>query len=156
MLRPTIFLILLNLTIYIQAQDSVHFDFKNNRNFLITAGIDPNDVKENPMGSEVAEKLVLLKDRYTYVQPAGPTSPVEKTVISKPVIYNSIQKLNRYYKKELKSETVDPDTARNEFLLCLNIALILHSENSEEFEKYLSKMSSPEEILSAYKLVILK
>ena len=156
MLRSSIIFALLFLTTHIPAQDSVHFIFRNNRNFLITVGVDPNDVKEHPLGTGVAEKLVLLKDRYTYIQPAGPTSPVEKTVISKPAIYNSLQKLNRYYKKELKSGTINVEKAKTEFTLCLDIALIIHSENTEDFEIYLDKMNKPEEILIAFQQVILQ
>jgi hypothetical protein len=150
------FFTLLYFASQILGQEPVNFTFANNRNFLITAGIDPDDVKENPLGNEVAEKLVLLKDRYTYVQPAGPTSPVEKTIISKPVIYNSIQKLNRYFKKSLKDDKIDVETARNNMLLCLDIALIIFSEDTSSFESYLSKMSKPEDILAAYKLVVLQ
>ncbi len=154
-------LLILNLSLvllsnYIYAQEKVQFVFKNNTNFLITSGIDKDDVKEHPLGNEIAEKLVLLKDRYTYVQPAGPTSPVEKTVISKPVIYNSIQKLNRYYKKELKAERIGLDQAKADFTMCIDIALIIHSADSEKFEEYLSKMKDPEEILGAYRLVVLQ
>jgi hypothetical protein len=156
MFRLTILNALLIVSSYIPAQESDRFVFRNNQNFLITAGIDPEDVKEHPLGSEVAEKLVLLKNRYTYIQPAGPTSPVEKTIISKPVIYNSIQKLNRYFKKALKKGIINIDTARTDFLMCINIALIIQSDNTKEFENYLNKMSSPEEILSAYRKVVLE
>lgn len=149
-------LVLFIFPFQISAQESEQFTFNNNRNFLIISGVDKSEVKEHPLGNEVAEKLVLLKDRYTYVQPAGPTSPVEKTIISKPAIYNSIQKLNRFYKKELKSDTSDIEKARADFLICIDIALIIHTGETDDFEKYLSKMSKPEEILSAYKQVILK
>ena len=65
-------------------------------------------------------------------------------------------KLNRYYKKELKEGNIDLETAKTEFSLCLDIALIIRSERSDEFENYLDKMNKPDDILIAYQLVVLE
>jgi hypothetical protein len=56
----------------------------------------------------------------------------------------------------LKEGNIDLETAKTELSLCLDIALIIRSEKTDEFEKYLDKMNKPEELLSAFQLVVLQ
>lgn len=137
------------------SQDEVEFVFANNENALDVSSIQ-TEAKDHPMGDEVAIKLELIKSRYTYIEPASPTSPSNRTIVVKHVIYNSIMKLNRYFKKEIKKGNITKTAAKSVFLQCLNSALVLYAEDTEEFENYLKKRRGPDQIVEAYQKVILK
>ena len=70
------------------AQEEVKFIFADNQSALDISSVE--EVKKHYLGEEVALKLELLKSRYTYVEPASPTSPGNKTIVLKPTIYNSV------------------------------------------------------------------
>ena len=97
-------LILAGLTFKGFAQSDTKFVFENNPRAWDASALKNVEIHEHPMGNDVARLMALLKQRYTYVEAATPTSPHDKLIIIKPGIYNSIQKLNRYYKKVLKSQ----------------------------------------------------
>lgn len=142
--------------IKLAAQDEIQFVFENNPSALDISSLTGDEYRNHPLGIEVSKKLELIKTRYTYIEPAGPTSPTDKTIVIKPVIYNSIIKLNRYFKKEIKNGNIQLSVAKEEFLNCINIALIIYADNTEEFEKYLRKAKKPDQILEAYGKVLLK
>jgi hypothetical protein len=143
--------------IRIQAQDEHKiFLFDSNPDALDFSKVDKSQIRDHPMGFEVAAKLALLNNRYTYVEEATPTSPTNKTIVIKPAIYNSMLKLNRYYKSGLKKGDLELDPARIEFLKYMNIALMLYSENTGEFENFLSKAKNPEDIKGVYDRVELQ
>jgi len=156
MFKLGIILLFSVLTLQLVAQDEIQFVFENNPRALDINSVSGNGFRDHPMGNEISKKLELLKSRYTYIVPASPTSPTDKTVVIKPVIYNSILKLNRYYKKELKSENITLKGAQEEFLKCINIALIIYAENTDEFEQYLRKAKKPDQIIDTYNKVILE
>ncbi len=157
MLKVSIILIMFaGLILQTYAQDEEKFIFENNPSALDVSSITVNDQRGHPLGIEVSKKLELLKDRYTYIEPAGATTPTDKTIVIKPIIFNSIQKLNRYYKSAIKKGSIPIDVAKEEFLRCLDIALIIYADNTEEFEQYLRKAKKPEQILEAYNKVILE
>lgn len=139
----------------VRSQDDSKFIFFNNESALDVSGID-EEFKSHPMGLEVAKKMELFKSRYTYVEEATPTSPSNRTIVVKPAIYNSIVKLNRYFKKEIKSGEKDVVAAKKEFLPCLDIALILYAEETDEFEDFLRKNKKPEDIVKVYQMVVLE
>jgi len=151
----TISLILL-LFVNINAQDTARFIFKIDPGSLDLSGVDPLSVKEHVLGENIAKKMVLFSDRYTQIIPASPTSPVDKTVIKKPVIYNSIKKLNKHYSSAVKKNELQVEQAKSEFEKCLNIALSIYNKNTELFEKTLKKAKEPSQILDAYNLVVIE
>jgi len=148
--------IFMSLMLQSFSQDNISFVFDDNPSALIVSSVTNNDLREHPLGLDVSKLLALLKQRYTYIEPGTPTSPHDKTIVIKPTIYNSIQKLNRYYKKEIKKDTLIQSSTRDDFLLCLKVALIIYSEDTEAFEDYLRTCKKPEQILEAYKLVVLQ
>ncbi|MGD2034717.1 MAG: hypothetical protein PVF73_06665 [Bacteroidales bacterium] len=139
----------------VYSQEKTEFIFADNQSALDVSSVN-KDIRDPLMGMEVAKKMVLFKDRYTYVEAGTPASPSNRTIVLKPVIFNSIQKLNRHFKKQIKKGDMDPESARDFFLPCLDTALILYAEETEEFEDYLRKQKKPEEILDAYQRVVLK
>lgn len=145
-------ILLLAVLLYspIQAQEEEKFVFENSVSALDYSDVNLQQVKDHPLGREVAIKLTLINDRFTYVVEPTPTTPSSRTEVIKPAIYNSIQKLNRYYKKSVKKGVLEPDVARTEFLKYINYALILYGEDTDNFEHSLGKAKKIEDITALY------
>ncbi|MBN1598815.1 MAG: hypothetical protein JW894_11015 [Bacteroidales bacterium] len=133
-----------------------NFVFEDNPYVTDISSVDRTYLKDHPLGKDISARLELLKNVYTYIEPASAVSPSDKTVVMKPVIYNSVVKLNRYYKKKSKNGLIDTEKDKNEFETIINKALILYSEDTENLERDLRKAKEPEEILEVYSRVILK
>jgi hypothetical protein len=118
--------------------------------------IDDEDLTEHPLGDDIARKLYLLRETYTYIEHPTPTSPGEKTIITKPSIYNSLQKLNRYYKKQVKAGEMTEEEARIKLGQYLDVAISIFIENTESFEDELRKAKKPDEISEVFSMVMLK
>ena len=118
--------------------------------------ININDLSNHYLGVGIARKLHLLKDTYTYVEPPSPTSPGEKTVIVKPSIYNSLLKLNRYYKKQVKKGEMSVEEASEKLNHYLDVALSVFIEDTDTFEDKLRKAKGPDEISNVFSMVVLK
>jgi hypothetical protein len=120
------------------------------------SSIDVDELGNHPLGDNIARKLYMLRETYTIIEKPTPTSPGEKTIIFKPSIYNSLQKLNRYYKKQLKDELISEEEARMKLNTYLDIAISVFVENTESFEDELRRAKSPDEISKVFSLVELK
>ncbi len=118
--------------------------------------INNEDLNDHPLGDDIARKLYLLKETYTYIEHPTPTSPGEKTIITKPSIYNSLQKLNRYYKKQVKDGEMSEEEARIKLSQYLDVAISIFIENTESFEDELRKAKKPDEISEVFSMVMLK
>jgi hypothetical protein len=148
---------------FLCAQDSVNdsanvkkFFFRNSVNQEDLAAIDRSMLTEHPFGETIARKLHRLQDLYTYIEPPSPTSPGEKTIVKKPVIYNSVLKLNRNLKKMVKKGTMDKEKAKSDLNLCLDVAISISADNTSDFEVELKKAKSPEQVIQVYKMVELR
>jgi hypothetical protein len=118
--------------------------------------IDVDELGNHPLGDNIARKLYLLRETYTVIEKPTPTSPGEKTIIFKPSIYNSLQKLNRYYKKQVKAELITEEEARKKLNTYLDIAISVFIENTESFEDELRRAKGPDEISEVFSMVELK
>ena len=63
--------------------------------------VNTQEIKPHFLGNEIATRLQLLKESYTYKEP-NEISGTENAVIEKPSIYNAVRKVNRYLKKAVK------------------------------------------------------
>jgi len=118
--------------------------------------INVDELTDHPLGDVIARKLYLLKETYTYIELPTPTSPGEKTIITKPSIYNSLQRLNRYYKKQVKDGVMSEEEARIKLSQYLDVAISVFIENTESFEDELRKAKKPDEISEVFSMVMLK
>ena len=70
--------------------------------------------------------------------------------IYKPAIYNSVMKLDSYFKKAVRRQEINEQTATAELSKCLDAAFV------GELEKALKKAKSPEEILTVFNSILIK
>jgi hypothetical protein len=132
------------------------YRFKNNLSYYDNNAVDMSLVTPHYLGNNIAIKLYLLKDAYTRVQPATPTSPSEKTIIEKPIIYYAITRLSRKYKREIKKGNISEDQARENLNEVLDVGLSIFHDDTDEFENELKTAKKPEEIVQVFSKVVLE
>jgi hypothetical protein len=85
-------------------------------------------------GDLVAKKLYLLDERYTSQVALTPGNPASKTVIKKPVIYESVKRIERDLKRSSKKGEITLSTAASELNTVLDVALSILTANTVDFE----------------------
>ena len=129
---------------------------KNPQFVFTNYGIDLNhaDLKEYPehiLGDRIARKLYATQKVYVRRHTATVGFTDNTMEIYKPVIYNSVMKLDNYFKKAVRRQQIDEQTATTELSQCLDAAFIAYyEEETGELEKALKKAKSPEEILTVF------
>ena len=105
------------------------------------------------LGNEIAKKIYLLRDKYTYQEEGTPLNPNPKTIVRKPAIYYDILKLTKYYKKAVKKGIMTEEEARNELGHFLDIGYSAFYESTDQLEEELGAVKKPEEIIAVLKKV---
>ncbi|MCB8995320.1 MAG: hypothetical protein H6538_06920 [Bacteroidales bacterium] len=137
------------------AQNQTEFMFLNNLKDTARVKIDYSNLGVNPLGPEVARKMYLLQNTYTYVERGTLTAPGDKTIVKKPDIYYSVKKLYNYYKKSVKKGTIKDTDASKQLIQVINKSYSMFYEDTQKFEDYLRTMKKPEDIQKAFDMVSL-
>jgi len=88
----------------------------------------------HPFGELTAKKLYLFDQKYTSQVAMAPGNPAVKTVIKKPVIYESVKRIERDLKRSVKKGEIDLTTATREFNVVLDVALNVLTADTKDFE----------------------
>ncbi len=132
-----------------QSEDDV-FYFKTISSKLDESNADIQFVGDHFLGKSIAVKLEILRDSYTWTEPASPTVPTPRLVIEKPIIYNNVRKVEKFYKKELKGGTMSLSQAQQEFDTILNIAIYIRNQETIRFEEKLKSLKEETEIVALF------
>ncbi|MBK8882514.1 MAG: hypothetical protein IPN67_09070 [Bacteroidales bacterium] len=93
-------------------------------------------------GDVIAKKLYLFDRKYTTQVALAPGNPALKTVIKKPVIYESIKRIEKDLKRSVRKGLIPLNTAISEFNVVLDIALNILTTDTKEFEKALESAAT--------------
>jgi len=91
----------------------------------------------HPLGDMIARKFYLLKEYYTKEDHPFPGNPAVKVVISKPVIYESVMKIDRDIRKSVKKGELSSSDAIVIMNKVLDVAINIQSSDTRAFEKSL-------------------
>jgi len=138
------------------AQEKVQFTFRSHLNDEEYKKPYDQSMGSSFLGTEVARKMYIVRNTFTYVEEPTPTSPTPKTIIRKPRIYNSVKKLVSYYEKMAKKGLMPVEQAAANAILVLDKAYSAFYGNSDNFEQFLKSAKKPEQIEEAFKAVILE
>lgn len=138
------------------AQEKVQFTFRSHLNDEEYKKPYDQSMGSSILGTEVARKMYIVRNTFTYVEEPTPTSPTPKTIIRKPRIYNSVKKLVSYYEKMAKKGLMPVEQAAANAILVLDKAYSAFYGNSDNFEQFLKSAKKPEQIEEAFKAVILE
>jgi len=103
------------------------------------------------LGIEIAKKMYLFNDHYSYKVAIAPGNSATKTIYRKPEIYSSVKKIERYLKQSVKKGIMNSNVACNEYDKVLNVALNILDEDTGKFEARLKSASeNASELLKIY------
>ena len=120
---------------YAQDQELFYFDFVEAR--LDESEINKDEIRKHYLGETIARKMLLVNESYVFVEPTSPTNPLPTRVVDKYPVYNSVKKLNSYYKKAIKQKTYTKEEALERFTKIMDVALCIRYQNTDDFEKVL-------------------
>ncbi len=86
------------------------------------------------LGNEIAKKMYLFDEAYTYTEAIAPGNPATRTMFKKPLIYSSVIKIEKLLKKNVKSKDLTLDEATVKFNKVLDVALNIKGLNTDKFE----------------------
>jgi hypothetical protein len=156
MMRKVTILALLLIWVYATyGQKQKTFIFMNKLADTTGIEIDYALAKSNFLGPDVARKTYIVKKTYTYVEKGTPTSPGDKTVVLKPTIYYSLQKLNKYYKKEIRKGNIEESVAIERYKDILDKAFSIFNQDTDDFEAYLKSIKDTKDIEETFYNIIL-
>jgi hypothetical protein len=137
---------------------------KNDKQFIFKAysfDYELNDVPADMVGKHqfgdlIARKIYLLDKRYVSEVNITPGNPATKTVIRKPVLYESVRKVEKDLKKSVRKGDISASIAADTFNKILDVAINIFSDDTRDFEDILSKSSDTNSIIELFtKRVIL-
>jgi hypothetical protein len=102
------------------------------------------------LGDLIAKKIYLFNKFYTSEENLFPGNPATKTVIKKPVIYESVRQIERDLKKSLKKEEISTDEAASIMNTVLDIALNIQTEDTKAFENALKNSNNSKSKIVLY------
>lgn len=108
------------------------------------------------LGVEVAKKYAVFIDLYTYSVSAEVMNTGRQTVISKPAIYNSVKKLNRYYRKLIKKNEISKEEASIKVNHVLDVAISVYTQSTDALENALRQVRTHDEIAEVFERVKLR
>ncbi|WP_258104464.1 hypothetical protein [Marinoscillum sp. MHG1-6] len=148
MKRILLLLLLGSFSIQVRAQDIYEFDYIEDK--LDLSILDDSFNYSHFMGETIGKKLELLKLSYTWQEDPTPTSPTALTVVEKPMIYNNIKKIERYYKKAIKKGEISEEQAANEFEGIIDIALFVRYQKTDQLESRLESIKEEREMVQLF------
>ncbi|MEM9324485.1 MAG: hypothetical protein AAGA85_02470 [Bacteroidota bacterium] len=147
-MKRILFVLLLGIAGTATAQETFSFDYLEEK--LDDSEVNPVDIRKNYFGDDVARKMQHLADEYTWLQEPTPTNPVPQRITEKYWVYNSIKKLQAYYKKAVKRGVVSKDAAVDELIRAADIGLCIRYQNTMELEEYLQTLKKDSDLASLY------
>ena len=138
---------------YLHSQESQKYSFYDSLNDTLSLKLDYSYAGNHFLGSQISNKFYRLEQTYTYIEKGSPTSPSDKTVVKKPVIFYAVNKLNSYYKKEIKLGHISKEEATKHLGRILDLAYVIFHQNTVEFEAYLRGHKKPADTLLAFDMI---
>ena len=136
------------------AEDTFYFD--NDLANIKELQIDPDFISKHYLGKDIAIKMHLLKETYTYIERGDDLNPVDKTIVNKPTIFYSMKKLNNYFRKQIKKGNLSEEEVRVKMDHYLNICLSIYLQSTDNFEEALRSSKGQDEIDGIFSRVVLQ
>ncbi len=92
----------------------------------------------------------------TYIEKGSATSPNDKLMVSKPIIYYSLKKLNSYYRKQIKKGLIEPAEAYRKLGSYFDIGFAIYAQDTNHLENALKDTKKPDQIDAVFAMVVLE
>ncbi len=115
-----------------------------------TIHVEMSLVRKHPLGDMVAVRFHLLDKNYLYKSAAAPGSFSGKLNVVKPLIYNSLHKIDKDLRSKVKKGEATHEEGAAQLCRYLDYALVLMDENTAIFEEALRKAGSSGELIKLF------
>jgi hypothetical protein len=115
-----------------------------------------DEIRNHSLGGEVAKRMYLLEEMYTYETEPVPGAFSGKRIVKKPEIYNSITRIEKHIRKQVRKGRVSEQTGSMELSQYLEFALAIRYEDTKSFETALKKADNIEELIATYNMIKLQ
>ena len=106
----------------------------------------PEYATQHYLGDEFTQKFYALKEKYVYRPEASFNSPTPASITEKPSIYNSLKKLDKYYKKKLKKGMIKEEEVKAALTKALAVGYSVRYADTSDLEAVLWKTKDIVEI----------
>lgn len=144
--------VLLVFGIVLYGQES--YLFRNTLDDTANVNVNYSLASNHFLGDQVAKKMYLLKETYTYVEKGTPMSPGDKVIVRKPTIYYAVRKINKHYKKQIRKGRIEESKARKSMINILDKCFVIFDQDTNEFESYLKGLKHSDDIVAAFDKVM--
>jgi hypothetical protein len=99
--------------------------------------------EQDKLGLRVACLKVLMEKSYVYREEIVPGDPTMRTIIRKPDIYNTVHKVEKHLKKEVKKGSITRQEATSDLVHVLEVAIaVIYEGDTEGFESSVRELKS--------------
>lgn len=126
------------------------FEFRTSLTDKQISEISAEMTDNHELGEMVSKKFYLLDSKYTYEMPLIPGNPQSKTVVRKPVVYESVYKIEKYLKKSVKKGEISVENATVIMNKVLDVANCILTVDTIDFEKEIDKRKNPQELTQLF------
>jgi hypothetical protein len=126
------------------------FEFRTSLTDQQISELSPELAESHDLGEMVSKKFYLLDSKYTYEVALIPGNPQSKTMVRKPVIYDSVYKIEKYLKKSVKKDVISVENASTIMNKVLDIANCILTIDTIDFEKEINKRKNPQELTQLF------
>ncbi len=107
-------------------------------------------VDNHDLGEMVAKKFYLLDSKYTYEIPLVPGNPQSKTMVRKPIVYESVYKIEKFLKKSVKKGEMSLENASTIMNKVLDVANCILTVDTSNFEKEIENRKNPQALTQLF------
>jgi len=103
--------------------------------------LSPDEIENHAFGLEISRKNEIFTKRYVSKESIVPGNPRTKTIIKKPLIYNSVRDIEKYLVKSMEKGEISYESGRDILSKTLDVALNILATDTSDFEKELKTKS---------------
>lgn len=107
-------------------------------------------VENHDLGEMVSKKFYLLDSKYTYEMPLVPGNPQSKTMVRKPIVYESVYKIEKYLKKSVKKGEISMENAATIMNKVLDVANCILTVDTSSFEKEIDQRKTSQALIQLF------
>jgi hypothetical protein len=107
-------------------------------------------IESHEFGDMVSKKFYVFDSKYTYEMPSVPGNPQSKTVVRKPVVYESVYKIEKYLKKSFKKGEISLENATTIMNKVLDVANCVLTVDTSNFEKEIEERKNPQTLTQLF------
>jgi len=128
-------LMLISVVTFAQGQGEENpFEFAD-RSYEMEETEVPSYFTKHWLGAEFTKLTFALRQEYVYMPEATSISPQPVLITEKEIIYTSVKKMDRYYKKEVKKSRMTEAQAKEKLKKVFAVVYSLRYAETEEIEK---------------------